>query len=219
MLASELGIHDLGLFVLSGLLLNITPGPDSLLIMSRSASQGWRAGAAAALGIGTGTLVHVMAGALGLSALLAASATAFVLVKLAGAAYLVWLGLGMLRARSAGQPASAPAASAAPAATGLGAVFRQGLLTNVLNPKVALFFLAFVPQFISADAAHKGLAFVLLGLIFDLNGMLWCLGLAAFTAGASRRIRLPASWVAWLHRSIGLLFLLFGLRLALEEAR
>lgn len=220
MLASELGIHDLGLFVLSGLLLNITPGPDSLLIMSRSAGQGWRAGAAAALGIGAGTLVHVMAGALGLSALLAASATAFVVVKLAGAAYLVWLGIGMLRTRSAGASSPVAESTAAPqGATSLWAVFRQGLLTNVLNPKVALFFLAFVPQFISADAAHKGMAFVLLGLIFDLNGMLWCLGLAAFTAGASRRIRLPASWLALLNRSIGLLFLLFGLRLALEEAR
>ena len=218
MLASSLGIHDLGLFIVSGLLLNITPGPDSLLIMSRSASQGWRAGSAAALGIGTGTLVHVLAGALGLSALLAASATAFVVVKLLGAAYLVWLGLGMLWQRR-----SDPAGPAAPpprqAPLSLWAIFRQGLLTNVLNPKVALFFLAFVPQFISADAAHKGLAFMLLGLIFDLNGMLWCHALAWFTAGASRHIRVPKAWLALLNRGIGALFLAFGIRLALSEAR
>jgi threonine/homoserine/homoserine lactone efflux protein len=219
MLASSLGIHDLGLFIVSGLLLNITPGPDSLLIMSRSASHGWRAGAAAALGIGAGTLVHVTAGAVGLSALLAASATAFVVIKLVGAAYLVWLGLGMLwqRRRGAGPATDAPAASVPPLP--LWAVFRQGLLTNVLNPKVALFFLAFVPQFIGADASHKGLAFLVLGLVFDLNGMLWCLSLAAFTAGASRRVRVPASWVTALNRSIGMLFLLFGLRLALDETR
>ncbi len=217
MLASSLGIHDLGLFIVSGLLLNITPGPDSLLIMSRSASQGWRAGSAAALGIGAGTLVHVLAGALGLSALLAASATAFVVVKLLGAAYLVWLGLGMLWQRRPDPGPAAPLPRPAPLA--LWAIFRQGLLTNVLNPKVALFFLAFVPQFISADAAHKGLAFVLLGLIFDLNGMLWCHALAWFTAGASRHIRMPRAWLALLNRGIGALFLAFGIRLALSEAR
>ena len=97
--APMLGIHDLPLFIASGLLLNMAPGPDSLLIVARSASQGWRAGSAAALGIGSGTLVHVLAAALGLSALLATSATAFMLVKGAGAAYLVWIGIGMLRAR------------------------------------------------------------------------------------------------------------------------
>ncbi len=219
MLATSLGIHDLGLFIVSGLLLNITPGPDSLLIMSRSASQGWRAGSAAALGIGTGTLVHVLAGALGLSALLAASATAFVVVKLLGAAYLVWLGLGMLWQRRAAPVPAAAQTLARPAPLALWAIFRQGLLTNVLNPKVALFFLAFVPQFISADASHKGLAFVLLGLIFDLNGMLWCHALAWFTAGASRHIRVPAAWLVLLNRGIGALFLAFGIRLALAEAR
>ena len=218
MIASSLGIHDLGLFIVSGLLLNLTPGPDSLLIMSRSASQGWRAGAAAALGIGAGTLVHVAAGALGLSALLAASATAFIIIKLVGAAYLVWLGLGMIRQRRAGAGLAA-SPMAPPPALPLWTIFRQGLLTNVLNPKVALFFLAFVPQFISADAAHKGVAFLVLGLVFDLNAMLWCLSLAAFTAGASRRVRVPASWVTALNRSIGMLFLLFGLRLALDETR
>lgn len=218
MLATSLGIHDLGIFIVSGLLLNITPGPDSLLIMSRSASQGWRAGSAAALGIGAGTMVHVLAGALGLSALLAASATAFVVVKLLGAAYLVWLGLGMLWQRRAVATPAAGEAPPRPAALALWSIFRQGLLTNVLNPKVALFFLAFVPQFISADAPHKGLAFVLLGLVFNLNGMLWCHALAWFTAGASRRIRVPAAWLSLLNRSIGALFLAFGVRLAMSES-
>ena len=219
MLFNSLGIHDLGLFIASGLLLNITPGPDSLLIMSRSASQGWRAGSAAALGIGAGTLVHVLAGALGLSALLAASATAFIVVKLLGAAYLVWLGLGMLWPRRSAPAAETGAPPPRPAPLALWAIFRQGLLTNVLNPKVALFFLAFVPQFISADAPNKGLAFVLLGLVFNLNGMLWCHALAWFTAGASRHVRVPAAWLAVLNRGIGALFLAFGIRLALAEAR
>lgn len=143
MLASELGIHDLGLFVLSGLLLNITPGPDSLLIMSRSAGQGWRAGAAAALGIGAGTLVHVVAGALGMSALLAASATAFVVVKLAGAAYLVWLGIQRWRE---------PLALAEPGAEVNRAFYRQGILVNLGNPKAIVFIAALVPQFIDPAA-------------------------------------------------------------------
>ncbi|HLO95347.1 MAG TPA: LysE family translocator [Burkholderiaceae bacterium] len=219
MLANSLGIHDLGLFIVSGLLLNITPGPDSLLIMSRSAAQGWRAGSAAALGIGAGTLVHVLAGALGLSALLAASATAFIVVKLLGAAYLVWLGLGMLWQRRPTPAAEAGTPLPRSAPLTLWAIFRQGLLTNVLNPKVALFFLAFVPQFISADAPHKGLAFVLLGLVFNVNGMLWCHALAWFTAGASRHVRVPAAWLALLNRGIGALFLAFGIRLALAEGR
>src|SRR6218665_1496160 len=126
-----LGIHDLPLFVASGLLLNMAPGPDSILIMSRSASQGWRAGPAAALGIGAGTCIHVLGAALGLSALLATSAWAFTVVKYVGAAYLVWIGLAMLLARRAG-PAAAPAA--APPPLPYRKIFLQGFLTNVLNP-------------------------------------------------------------------------------------
>src|SRR3954464_6082833 len=93
------GIHDLPLFVISGLLLNIMPGPDSLLIMTRSATQGWRAGFAATWGIGTGTLVHVCAAAIGLSAILATSATAFMVVKYVGAAYILWMAFGLLRGK------------------------------------------------------------------------------------------------------------------------
>ena len=178
------GTQHLWLFVVSGLLLNITPGPDSLFIMARSASQGWRAGVVACWGVGAGVFVHVGAAALGLSALLATSAMAFTVVKIVGAAYLVWIGLGLLRQRRAAavKPAVVDAAVAgdaavAPRAIPYRQIFRQGFLTNVLNPKVALFFLAFVPQFIAPDAASKPLAFLLLGVIFDFNGMLWCLAL------------------------------------------
>jgi threonine/homoserine/homoserine lactone efflux protein len=207
------GIHDLWLFVVSGLLLNIAPGPDSLLIMSRSATQGWRAGLAATWGIGTGVFVHVFAAALGLSALLAASAAAFTVVKIAGAAYLVWMGLGMLRARAAEAAGETPA----PRPARLGEIFLQGFLTNVLNPKVALFFLAFVPQFISPDAPSKPLAFVLLGAIFDFNGMLWCHALALSTAFASRRLRAGAALGRWLNRAMGALFVGLGVKLALAS--
>src|SRR5580704_12848470 len=139
------GTHDLYLFVGSGLLLNVTPGPDTLYIVGRCSSQGSRAGAVAALGIGTGALVHICAAALVLSALLAASAAAFTAVKIIGAAYLVYVGISLIRSHSASQSAATPAndlpVNDVPAS--MRGIFFQGFLTNVLNPKVALFFLAF----------------------------------------------------------------------------
>ena len=205
------GIHDLWLFVLSGLLLNITPGADTLYIVGRATTQGARAGAVAALGIGTGCIVHTLAAALGLSAILATSATAFAIVKWVGAAYLVYLGVTLLLARSA--RASAPA----PSPASLGRVFAQGFLTNVLNPKVALFFLAFLPQFIDADAPHKALAFVLLGAIFDVNGTLWNLLVAWTASGLGRKLAAGGGGVTWLNRALGALFVGLGARLALAE--
>ena len=209
------GTHDLALFIVSGLLLNIAPGPDSLLIMTRSATQGWRAGSAAALGVGAGTFVHIFAAALGLSAVLATSATAFAIVKYAGAAYLLYVGLAMLRGRGPREAEGEPARPAPPVLS-YRKIFVQGFLTNALNPKVAVFFLAFVPQFIAAEAPDKALAFILLGCIFNVNSMLWCHFLAVSSALATRRIRVGRTLTLWVHRSIGALFVSFGLRLALS---
>jgi len=206
------GIHDLTLFIVSGLLLNLMPGPDVLLVMTRSAAQGWRAGSAAALGIGSGVMLHVLAAAIGLSALLATSATAFTLVKWIGAAYIVYVGVKLLRHKSA-----AEAPSAALPKLGYRKIFLQGFLTNVLNPKVAIFFLAFVPQFISADAPSKALAFVILGGIFNFNSMLWCHFLAVSTAFASRRLKPAPRLAGWLNRATGGLFIALGLKLALSK--
>ena len=206
--------QHLWLFIVSGLLLNITPGPDSLFIMARSATQGWRAGFVACWGVGSGVFVHVFAAALGLSALLATSATAFAVVKAVGAAYLVWIGLGMLRAKAGG---AADRVDAAPRVIAYRDIFRQGFLTNVLNPKVALFFLAFVPQFIAPDAPSKPLAFIVLGAIFDVNGMLWCHALALFTAFASRRLNVGAAVGRWLNRTMGAVFVALGAKLALAS--
>ncbi len=208
------GTQHLWLFIVSGLLLNITPGPDSLFIMARSATQGWRAGFVACWGVGTGVFVHVFAAALGLSALLATSATAFSLVKVIGAAYLVWMGLGMLRSRAS---ATAPVEGAPGRVIAYGAIFRQGFLTNALNPKVALFFLAFVPQFIAPDAPSKPLAFIVLGAIFDINGMLWCHALALFTAFASSRLKVGAAVGTWFNRTMGAVFVALGAKLALAS--
>lgn len=208
------GTHDLLLFVISGLLLNMAPGPDSLLIMARSATQGWRAGSAAALGIGAGTCVHIVAAALGMSAVLATSATAFMVVKLIGAAYLLYIGIGMLLAKR--KEAADPAAVELPALP-YRRIFAQGFLTNVLNPKVALFFLAFVPQFISPEAEHKALAFILLGVIFNFNGMLWCHFLALSTAFAQQRLQVGQRVGLWLERCTGGLFTALGIKLALAD--
>jgi threonine/homoserine/homoserine lactone efflux protein len=207
-----LGIHGLWLFIVSGLLLNITPGPDTAYILGRSLQLGWRGGAAAALGIGCGCLVHVFGAALGLSALLMASSTAFAVVKLIGAAYLVYIGVKMLLSRRQEIGAGAPSESGA---IMLRQVFWQGALTNVLNPKVALFFLAFLPQFVAVDSPSKAAAFVVLGLIFVFNGTLWCLGVAAFAARAAGRIKRSGGALAWINRGLGGLFVYLGVRVAM----
>jgi threonine/homoserine/homoserine lactone efflux protein len=204
------GTHDLVLFVVSGLLLNIAPGPDTLYIVGRSASQGWRGGSVAAFGITAGCFVHIFAAALGLSALLAASATAFTVLKWIGGAYLVWVGISMLRA----PPPSDVAASALPVQS-LRRVFVQGFATNALNPKVALFFLAFLPQFIDPHAPHKALAFLFLGCVFNFNSVFWNL----FVAWSAARLFASAtarskSIRTWLNRAIGGVFVVLGVRLA-----
>ena len=204
------GTHDLAVFVISGLLLNITPGADSLYIATRSASQGMRAGVAAVVGIGLGCCVHIVAAALGLSAVLATSARAFTVVKWVGAAYLVYLGLSMLRHPTPAQR-SAPLTSAP-----LRRIVAQGFLTNVLNPKVALFFLAFLPQFVLPSAANKPLAFLFLGLIFAVNGVLWCLFLA-WAAARVGTLGVGPRAALWLSRGVGALFVVLGLRLAFAE--
>lgn len=215
------GIHHWPLFIAAGLLLNITPGADMALVVRSAAAHGARAGAAAALGVGAGCWLHTAAAALGLSALLAGSPTAFTLLRWAGAAYLVWLGLGLLRARPGASPAADPGAGPA-AAPAWQRLFAQGFLTNALNPKVALFFLAFVPQFITADAPHKALAFILLGTVFVVDGTLVNLAIAAAAAALRRRLGDGAATRRlgrWLNRGVGAAFIALGLRLALDDSR
>ncbi|HNC53166.1 MAG TPA: LysE family translocator [Accumulibacter sp.] len=205
------GTHDLALFLVSGVLLNLTPGADSLYIASRSIGQGARAGVVAALGIVLGCCVHVLAAALGLSVLLTASGTLFTLIKLVGAAYLIYIGFSLALVRGSLAPSSG-SVSVAP----LRSVFLQGLLTNVLNPKVALFFLAFLPQFIEPSSPDKMLAFVFLGAIFNFTTTLWCLVLA-YGSARFRSLRLSRRTTNWLNRSVGALFVLLGVRLALTK--
>jgi threonine/homoserine/homoserine lactone efflux protein len=169
---------NLGIFVVAALLLLVTPGPAVLYIVARSVDQGRRAGLVSMLGVHAGTLVHVAAAAAGLSALLAASATAFSVVKYLGAAYLVYLGVRRLLDRSVpGEGASRPARR-------LRRDFVDGIVVNVLNPKTALFFLAFLPQFADVSRPHVGAQILALGLLFVLLGL--CTdGLYALGAGTA----------------------------------
>lgn len=209
-----LGIVDLPLFIAAGLLLNITPGPDLLFIVGRAAAQGVRAGVAAAFGVAAGCLVHTAAVALGVAALLAASSTAFEVVKFAGAAYLAWLGARLLLRRTAPVPAAAPAA-----AGGAGAVFWQGFITNALNPKVALFFLALLPQFVTPQAPSKALALALLGVIFALNSLLVIVPIAWAAGRLGARLQRADGARRWLDRALGVLFLGLAVRLALQRSQ
>ncbi|WP_441243599.1 LysE family translocator [Tardiphaga sp. 768_D3_N2_1] len=211
-----LGIHGLWLFILSGILLNITPGPDTAYIVGRSVQMGWRGGVAAALGISAGCLVHVFAAAVGLSALLAASSYAFTAVKWIGAAYLLYTGVQMLRSRAS--TATTNDAAEKPLLS-LRQVFWQGAFTNALNPKVALFFLAFLPQFVDVDAPSKALAFIVLGLIFISTGTIWGLGTAIVAAKAASRVRQSGQAMVWVNRALGGVFIYLGIRVAMLETR
>jgi len=207
------GVHDLPLFVSAGVLLNVTPGVDFLYVVAASTRGGARAGILAALGIGAGCFVHIVAAALGVSTLVAASASAFALVKAAGACYLAYVGLRLIFSR-----ASARATRSADARE-LRHVFRGGFLTNALNPKVALFFLALVPQFIDASARNAFAPFVLLGAMFDAMGTAWNVVVALAAAAMASRFRTAGAMHArrWLERALGAMFVGLAARLAWSE--
>lgn len=204
------GIENIVIFIGSGILLNLYPGPDTLYIVGRSVSQGRGAGVSAALGIGSGGIVHTLLGAFGLSAVIATSAHAFTLLKLAGCGYLVYQGLSILFRATSGS--ANDAVKMDPASTMR--IFRQGALTNILNPKVAVFFLAFLPQFISVSSDYKSLAFIILGMIFVTTGTLWCLVVALFASSFSSRMRRSTTVSKRLAQLNGLLFIFIGLKLA-----
>jgi threonine/homoserine/homoserine lactone efflux protein len=204
------------MFIAAGWLLNLTPGPDVLYIATSALKHGVRAGLVAALGIVSGCFVHVLAAALGVGALLATSSTAFALLKWLGAAYLGWIGLRLLL--GSGARTRWPLAKlAAPEPAPLWRLYRQGFLTNALNPKVALFFLAFVPQFIAPASADKFSAFVVLGLLFILNSLPINFGYAWLAGWAARRVGKVSQTMRWLDRAAGLMFVGFGLRLAMSD--
>jgi threonine/homoserine/homoserine lactone efflux protein len=216
-----LGTHSLGVFAATVFVVNATPGVDMMLTLTQTLRHGVAGGIAAALGVIAGCVVHTLVAAFGLAALLAASATAFALVKWVGAGYLLWLAIGMLRASaSAGAPSGDGAAAAAavdPAPSpGLGRLFRQGVLTNILNPKIAIFFLALLPQFIDAGAANKLLAFLFLGAWFVVQGGLFLFAFVLLVAPL-RRWQASGTWKRGLNAAGAGLFAWLAARLAFAE--
>lgn len=209
-----LGTHDLLLFAATVFVLNATPGVDMALTVGATLRAGWRQGVAVVLGINLGCVFHTFAAAFGLAALLAASAEAFTLVKLVGAAYLLYVAWGM--ARAALRPGVASQLTEAGVPPSFARGVWQGFLTNALNPKVALFYLALLPQFIDADAPQKTLAFIFLGLWFVVQGGLFSLALVLLTALARRLPARPGVGRALNLGGAGL-FSFLAVRLALTE--
>jgi threonine/homoserine/homoserine lactone efflux protein len=205
-------LHSLLLFLAAGLALNFTPGPDMLYVAARGASEGRSAGIVSALGIGAGTLVHIALVAFGLAALLAAVPVAYTVVRIGGALYLIYLGIRALRSNASVALKHLPPAS-------LAAIFRQGVITNVLNPKVALFFLAFLPQFVDPSRGNPAFQVVILGLLFDTTGTLVNLGVALGSSRAAARLRGGSRAGETLQKLTGILFIGLGLRLAFASRR
>jgi threonine/homoserine/homoserine lactone efflux protein len=201
-------------FLVAALALNFAPGPDMLYVLGRSLGQGRKAGVVSSLGIFAGCLVHIAAAALGLAALLRASAVAYNVIRYAGAAYLIYLGVRTLASKDARNELS-PGASPSPAS--LSRIFMQGVITNVLNPKVAMFFVAFLPQFVNGARGSVVFQIAVLGLIFDAGGTLVNIGVAFFAGEIGNRLResiRAARWQRWLTGSI---FIGLGVRLGLAR--
>jgi len=179
------GTHNLGIFLFAAIALNLIPGQDSLYIIGRSISQGRMAGIISVIGIGTGCVVHVLAAAIGLYTLLALSPLAFTAICTAGGLYLIWLGImTVVRKKN-----TDPAITFGNISDSKWVIFRQGMLTNLLNPKVALFFIAFLPQFIDPVSNLGSLSFLFLGSIFLCTGGIWCTILALSASTISDRFR------------------------------
>ena len=206
-------VQSLLLFSLAAGLLTITPGLDTTLVLRTSASEGARPAALAALGIGLGCLVWGAAAATGLTALLTAAPLAFQVLKWAGVAYLVWLGLKMIFTRAKGLDLAEPA-GAARTSTGAGWL-RRGLFTNLLNPKIGVFYVTFLPQFVPVGAPAGAWMF-LLAVLHVVFGLVWFAVLIAATLPLSRVLRRPAV-VRWIDRIAGGVLIGFGARLALSR--
>lgn len=205
------GIVHYEMFLIAGIILNITPGSDTIYILSRSIAQGRKAGIYSVLGITAGCAVHTVLAALGLSVILAQSALAFMLVKIAGALYLAYLGITTLLAKNS------TLVSPTDQVMSNRETFLQGLLTNVLNPKVALFFISFLPQFIDPQNSYGIVPFILLGITFLTTGTLWCLFLVFCSSRVTTLLRQSSKAAARMNKICGGIYLLLGVKLLTAE--
>lgn len=202
-----LGISQYGLFILSGILLNITPGTDIIYVLSRASVGGRRMGIVSAFGICTGILIHTVLVSLGLSAILASSTVAFNIMKIFGAVYLVYMGIKTIASKETMFQKETENS------TNLTAVFRQGVLTNALNPKVALFFLALLPQFVVPENPYGPIPFLILGLTFFTTSIIWCLFIAYVASFVSGFLNKNEKIANFANKFAGVLYILLGLNI------
>ena len=207
------GIENYWGFIVAGIILNLTPGNDTIYILTRSIAQGRKAGYYSVFGIVSGAMVHTIFAALGLSALLAQSALAFSIVKYIGVIYLVYLGIKMLLSKK--QIFEIDSLNYQP--KNLLKVYKQGFLTNLLNPKVALFYLAFLPQFISPEKTNGAIPFLILGITFMTTGTIWCLFLAYASSLITGTLRKNDKIGSVLQKLSGFIFIGLGIKLLLGK--
>ncbi|MBE0490895.1 MAG: LysE family translocator [Sulfurospirillum sp.] len=203
------GVHNLEIFIFSCITLNLIPANDTIFIISKAISEDKKAGVIAALGINTGAVFHIIFAALGLSALLFSFSYTFDTIKFLGATYLVYLGITTLLKNKKGLHVSQIHIQ-----TSLFRTYKQAILTNVLNPKVALFFLAFLPQFVDSNTPHKAFSFLFLGIIFLVTSTTWCIFLALFASFSAKKIQTNAKT---LTNIAAFVYITLGLKLFFEK--
>jgi threonine/homoserine/homoserine lactone efflux protein len=204
-----LGFPQFSAFLAAAILITVAPGPDNLMVLSLGMARGRTPGVAFGFGCALGCLNHTVLAALGVSALIAASPPAFTALKIAGGLYLIWLGIQAIRnARSFGNPQPGAAS-----AEGAGRLFTKGLFANAINPKVILFFLAFLPQFVDNTRGHAGWQIAQLGIVFTLQAALIFSAIGWFAGGIGERLARTPGLAAWLNRVSGGVFVLIGTKL------
>jgi RhtB (resistance to homoserine/threonine) family protein len=207
------GIVHFETFLLAGILLNLTPGNDTIFILTKSIGQGRKAGIFSALGIGTGSIFHTILAAFGLSLIIARSILIFNIIKFGGAAYLFYIGYKMLTEKSQLKTEEV----FLPNAVNYWKIYRDGIFTNVLNPKVALFFIAFLPQFIDPTVKNTLLPFLILGTTFITTGTIWCLILATFASSIFSKLKANNKVSSYINKACGLTMIGLGIKVALTD--
>jgi RhtB (resistance to homoserine/threonine) family protein len=207
------GIIHFETFIVTGILLNITPGNDTIFILSRSVAQGKKAGFMSVLGISTGSLIHTTLAAFGLSIIIAKSILVFNIIKYAGAAYLIYIGYKMLTDKSQ----LTTGGSFSDKTIDLKKIYRDGVLTNVLNPKVAMFFIAFLPQFIDVNLKNTVLPFIILGVAFTITGTIWCLILANYSSMIFSKLKRNKKMSNYINKACGAVLVGLGIKIAMTS--
>jgi RhtB (resistance to homoserine/threonine) family protein len=207
------GIENYLVFIVSGIILNITPGNDTIYILSRSIAQGRKAGVISVLGIGTGALAHTIMASLGLSVILSKSILLFDVIKYIGVIYLVYIGIKTIISKN--NPFNNQ--TNIESSIDYKQIYKQGFLTNLFNPKVALFFLSFLPQFINPNINNTPIPFLILGVTFLITGTIWCLFLAYASSSLSKILRENDKFSTITHKLCGMIFIGLGLKLAFEK--